>query len=84
MYGYDGHRGAVYYLAVHPDHRRQGLARRLLDKAADDLRAIGCPKLNLVVRADNAEVATLYERLGYEAEERLNFERRLIDDGPAE
>ena len=24
MYGYDGHRGSVFYLAVHPDRHREG------------------------------------------------------------
>ncbi|MFT2543482.1 GNAT family N-acetyltransferase, partial [Escherichia coli] len=39
--GWDGWRAHLYRLAVHPDHRRQGLARVLLDAAEDRLRALG-------------------------------------------
>ncbi|SHM69246.1 GNAT family N-acetyltransferase [Roseibium suaedae] len=28
MVGYDGHRGSIFYLAVHPDHQSAGLGRR--------------------------------------------------------
>src|SRR5690606_15043760 len=30
MGGYDGHRGWVYSLAVHPEHRRKGIATALM------------------------------------------------------
>ena len=33
MAGYDGHRGSINYLAVHPDHRSTGLGRRLMLEA---------------------------------------------------
>ncbi|MGD8814603.1 MAG: GNAT family N-acetyltransferase, partial [Anaerolineales bacterium] len=32
MSGYDGHRGWVYYVAVHPDHRRRGIGSALMKK----------------------------------------------------
>jgi GNAT superfamily N-acetyltransferase len=35
--GWDGWRGNMYRLAVHPDHRRQGIARRLLDAGEEHL-----------------------------------------------
>ncbi|HIG37587.1 MAG TPA: GNAT family N-acetyltransferase, partial [Oceanospirillaceae bacterium] len=31
MLGYDGHRGSIYYLAVHPAYQNQGLGRLLMD-----------------------------------------------------
>lgn len=77
MYGYDGYRGAVYYLGVHPDHRRRGVAQQLLARAAADLQAMGCPKINIVVRAENHAAAAFYRRLGLVEEERLNFGWRL-------
>jgi ribosomal protein S18 acetylase RimI-like enzyme len=33
MVGFDGHRGWVYYLAVDPGRRREGLGRRLMAAA---------------------------------------------------
>ena len=40
--GWDGWRGNMYRLAVDPDYRRLGLARRLLDTVEDRLRQLGC------------------------------------------
>src|SRR4051794_40165549 len=43
MIGYDGHRGWINYLAVSPEHRRQGYGRRLmrLGYAIDDNVSLG-------------------------------------------
>jgi ribosomal protein S18 acetylase RimI-like enzyme len=77
MVGFDGHRGWVYYLAVDPAHRRAGHGRALMHEAERLLAERGCPKLNLQVRNDNAEVIDFYRRLGYTVEERTNLGRRL-------
>jgi ribosomal protein S18 acetylase RimI-like enzyme len=66
MVGHDGHRGWVYYLAVHPDLRRTGLGRELMQTSEQWLRDRGVPKLNLMVRTTNAPVVRFYESLGYE------------------
>ena len=65
MVGHDGHRGWVYYLAVEPDERGKGLGRDLMRAAEAWLDEHGIPKLQLMVRADNATVIHFYERLGY-------------------
>src|SRR5947207_9058754 len=54
--GYDGFRGWVYHLAVHPDHRRSGIGRQLMHEIELRLRSRGCPKLNLQIRAENQGV----------------------------
>ncbi|HMI92367.1 MAG TPA: GNAT family acetyltransferase [Polyangiales bacterium] len=82
MAGYDGHRGSLYYLAVAPAHQRRGHARALLAEVEARLRALGCPKLNLQVRADNGELRAFYERLGYQYEERLDFGKRFEHEQP--
>ncbi len=53
MAGYEGHRGWINYLAVDPDVRRHGLGRMMMSAAEEALRALGCPKINLQVRASN-------------------------------
>lgn len=63
--GHDGHRGWVYYLAAHPDHREARIGRDLMNAAKSWLRENGIPKLQVMVRADNAAVVEFYERLGY-------------------
>lgn len=80
MIGYDGHRGWVYYLAVEPGYRGQGIARDLMSEAEHKLIELGCPKIMLMVRSDNASVVALYEHLGYETEQTLLLGKRLIPD----
>ena len=77
MAGYDGVRGWIYHLAVAPELRRRGLGAQLVRAAEERLRALGCPKINLQVRASNREVVAFYRRLGYEVEERLQLGRPL-------
>jgi ribosomal protein S18 acetylase RimI-like enzyme len=60
MSGFDGHRGWVYYVAVHPNYRRRGIGTKLMKKVEKSLVEIGCPKLNLQIRANNAEVESFY------------------------
>ncbi len=77
MAGYDGHRGWLYRVAVHPRHRRRGVGRALVRHAEAALRALGCAKVNLQINADNADVAEFYRRLGYQVEERISMGKQL-------
>jgi hypothetical protein len=79
MAGYDGHRGWIYYLAVSPAHRRRGIGSALMNEVEARLAGIGCPKLNLQVRADNRAVVAFYKGLGYHVEERVSMGKRLED-----
>jgi glutathione S-transferase len=82
MAGYDGHRGWMNYLAVDPAHRGRGLGAALVRHIEQALVALGCPKLNLQIRADNAAVGAFYARLGYAPDAAFSWGRRLIEDGP--
>ena len=80
MVGYEGHRGCVNYLAVHPDHRRQGLGRLLMDVAERRLRDLGCAKVNLQVRASNETATEFYRQIGYTVDDVVSLGKRLDDD----
>ena len=80
MAGYEGHRGWVNYLAVDHAHRRRGYARALMEYVESALTALGCPKLNMQVRATNLEVLQFYARLGYVQDEAVSLGKRLIAD----
>jgi ribosomal protein S18 acetylase RimI-like enzyme len=77
MGGYDGHRGWVYYVVVSPKYRRQGIGTALMGRVEAGLAGLGCPKINLQVRASNHEVVAFYKKLGYQVEERVSMGKRL-------
>lgn len=81
MAGFDGVRGWIYHLAVAPESRRRGIATRLVRAAEAGLRKLGCPKVNIQVRASNAEVVAFYQSLGFSIEERLSMGRRFDGAG---
>lgn len=63
--GWDGRRGWIYHVATAPSHRRQGHAERLVREVEARLRALGCPRANVLVRLDNPDGARFWEALGY-------------------
>ncbi|RYD93316.1 MAG: GNAT family acetyltransferase [Sphingomonadales bacterium] len=77
MAGYDGHRGWLYSVAVRGDQRRRGVGTALIARAETMLKALGCGKINLQVRATNAAVARFYEALGYAVEDRISLGKNL-------
>ncbi|MEE8466432.1 MAG: GNAT family N-acetyltransferase [Dehalococcoidia bacterium] len=50
---FDGWRGNVYRLAVHPDHQRRGIARRLVSEVEEWLRRQGAKRVGAVVEKDH-------------------------------
>jgi len=77
MVGADGHRGWVYYLAVAPQLRGEGLGAALMAAAERWVAARGMPKLQLMVRSDNAAVASFYRAIGYVEEPVTVLSRRF-------
>lgn len=62
-------RGRVFLIAnvaVHPDHRRQGIARSLTDAALAEASRRRADRLWLHVRADNPAAVHLYRSAGFE------------------
>jgi len=82
MAGYDGHRGWLYSVAVHPNHRRQKIATALVHEAEAALRARNCPKINLQTMPNNPDAIALYKSLGYSTENRTSMGKRLSPPVP--
>jgi [ribosomal protein S18]-alanine N-acetyltransferase len=55
----------ILNLAVHPGHRRQGIAGLLLRTVLDGARRAGARRAWLEVRASNAAARALYARAGF-------------------
>jgi ribosomal protein S18 acetylase RimI-like enzyme len=82
MVGYEGHRGWVNYLAVSAEHRRKGLGSQLMSEAERILRGVGCPKINLQIRAGNDDVVEFYRQIGYAPDQTIGMGKRLERDDP--
>ena len=68
-------------VAVHPDHRRKGIAQALILALCADLQAQGNSCLTLEVRASNAPAIALYEKLGFDTVgRRPNYYRHPKED----
>ncbi|KUL22598.1 GNAT family N-acetyltransferase [Actinoplanes awajinensis] len=62
---FDGRRGWILRLAVDPAHRRQGIAGALVRELESRLRALDCPRINLLVMPDNAAGLRFWQSVGY-------------------
>jgi ribosomal protein S18 acetylase RimI-like enzyme len=75
--GYDGHRGWLYSVAVHPAHRGKGLGAKLVRHAEGALTERGCMKINLQIVSTNEGVKSFYEALGYSVEPRISMGKKI-------
>ena len=80
MFGFDGTRGWVHYLAVTPTHQGESLGRALMAEGERLLEQLGCPKVNLQVRSGNERVIGFYESIGYVSDGTVTLGKRLIPD----
>lgn len=68
-------------IAVDPAYRRQGIAERLVDHLAEQLKSRGVQCLTLEVRASNEPAKALYAKLGFvQVGRRPNYYRAPKED----
>ena len=80
MVGHDGHRVWVYYVAGREDARGRGRGAAIMRAAEAWLRDRAIPKIQLMVRDDNAAATGFYTALGYEPADVRVLGRRLTPD----
>ncbi len=75
---WNGWRGSFYRLAVHPDHRRCGLATRLGREGEKRLRDRGAVRIDAIVAADEVAATGFWTTVGYEHQrDRARFVRNF-------
>jgi len=80
MGGYEGHRGWINYLAVHPDFRENGYGQEIMNSVETKIREMGCPKINLQIRTGNDKIASFYQKLGFTNDHVVSMGKRLEVD----
>ena len=73
LVGSDGRRAYIYHTAVHPNYRRRGIARQLVETVLTVLDDLKIHKVALVVFKRNKEGNQFWEKLGFSVREDLIY-----------
>ena len=60
-----GPAGVMYDIVVDPDHRKQGVGRRLVEATLEALKSKGAPRVVLSTAERNAAAQRLFDRAGF-------------------
>lgn len=77
---HDTRKGWINRLAVHPDHRRSGIAKRLVRACEASLRSAGMEMFCAIIEPDNGASEALFRDLGYEIMPMIYARRKLRDE----
>ena len=79
--GHDGRRAIIHHMCVHPDHRRMGIAGKLVSRAEEALKKEGINKIFGLVFKDNDGANSFWESQGYTLRTNLNYRNKSLNDG---
>ena len=77
--GHDGRRAIVHHMCVHRDHRRKGIAAKLVSVAEEALKKEGIQKIFGLVFKDNDPANAFWEEQGYSLRTNLNYRNKSLN-----
>ena len=75
--GWDGWRGQLSRLAVHPASRRRGLGTALVRTAEEHLRGLGARRISAIVVDDHDTALAFWAAAGYDLAPHVRFTKTL-------
>ncbi len=78
--GYDGRRGYIHHLAVHPTHRRRGIGRNLVAQCLAALAQRNIQKCHLFIFRDNRVGMMFWQDEGWSQRDDLHIMSKFVAD----
>jgi GNAT superfamily N-acetyltransferase len=75
--GFDGRRGWLYHVATAEDHRRKGVATKLVERIEASLADLGCPRVNVSVGDGRDAARAFWQARGYDLNPARQFRKEL-------
>ena len=63
--GFDGRRGWVHHLSIHPEYQHKGFGRKLMEELTDRFKKMGIKKIKLEILDHNPDLIGFYESIGW-------------------